>query len=165
MFKPFRELLRIAIIGTIGVIMVGLFNFPPFQRLFDSTSTPTSTPLTTETVNEFPTDSSQLPTSTWTPSPSSVPSPRDVILFEEAFVDNQNGWYIASANPNITGGKYTHKVTCPADYVSYYCATYLMVPFSFPKNFKLEIDTTILESSVNADVGIGFQLRRNSLDH
>lgn len=105
----------------------------------------------------------QEPTQTQTDTP--VLPPGSDLLFEDNFIDNRNGWYTASANPNITGGKYTHKATCPADYVSYYCGTYLMVPFSFPKNFKLEIDATILESSVNGDVGIGFQLRRNGLDH
>ena len=39
-----------------------------------------------------------------------------------------------------------------------------MVPFSFPKNFRLEVDVTAVELSAGTWIGIGFHARRNGDD-
>ena len=83
------------------------------------------------------------------------------ILFEEDFIDNRNNWITGTGSAYIAAGKYTYSVDCPTTYSSHYCGTYLHIPFTLPKDFHLEIDTTVSEFSENANFAIGFQFRRN----
>ena len=56
----------VAIITTLGVIIVALFAFPPFQRLFDPTPSPTAVSANTP----FPTVAFTLQPNSQTPSPT-----------------------------------------------------------------------------------------------
>jgi hypothetical protein len=140
-----------------------------FPNPFESTAAPiptqTSIPsFSPSTFTEIPISAStyvpsSIATSTLTSSPT---PPVAVTIFEDDFIDNRNNWYVESVFPNISGGKYTHKLSCPSSYVTFYCEAYVIeVPFTFPRNFQMEIETTILESSPDAHIAIGFQLRRN----
>jgi hypothetical protein len=153
----------VAIIGVIGAIIVALFSFPPFQRLFD----PTPTNITTSTPAGTVTSTGLVPPtpSALTVTPASTPLPIGRILFRDEFIDNKNKWYVKGDEAKIIAGKYTHKISCPSDYASNYCGVYVDVPYSPPKNFRIEIDVAILETSTDADVAIGFQLRRSGRDH
>ncbi len=167
--KPLSVSIVVVIIATIGSILVAVINIAGnlFMKQTEIRFTQTAAANTVSATNPIQTLTSvispDLPTQTLSPTLSQLPESK--VLFEDSFVDNRNDWYVASAYPNIVGGKYTHKIICPADYGSYYCGTYLEIPFAFPKNFRGEIDATILESSSSADVGIGFQFRRNNQDH
>lgn len=87
--------------------------------------------------------------------------PTATIIFEDTFVDNLKNWVISSSYPYIGAGKYNFLVECPANYSADFCGTHVKVPFVFPANFHMEIDLTVLESSTNAKVGLGFQVRKN----
>lgn len=154
----------VAIIGVIGAIIVALFSFPPFQRLFENNTTPTN--ITTSTPVGTVTSTGLVPpTSALTVTPASTPLPIGRTLFRDEFIDNKNKWYVKGDDAKIIAGKYTHKMSCPSDYASNYCGVYLDVPYSPPKNFRIEIDVAVLEASTDADVAIGFQLRRSGRDH
>ncbi len=151
--------------GIVAVIFGIRYLMNPVQSaLPQTTTTPTVNQPTEASVVTAQTDSILLPTSTWTPIPSLTP-PAATTIFEDAFIDNRNNWYIASAFPHIAAGKYTYKVICPTEYASFYCGTYIKIPFTFPKNFRIEMDTMVLESSPEAKIAFGFQLRRNNVDH
>jgi hypothetical protein len=83
-------------------------------------------------------------------------------IFEDNFIDNGNRWFVAAGYPNIVAGKYTHKVSCLSSNPSLYCASYVVaIPFKFPRNFHIEMDTKILDLSPGGKVDIGFQIRKN----
>jgi len=155
----------VAIIGVIGAIIVALFSFPPFQRLFENNATPTN--ITTSTPAGTVTPTGLIPSTppALTVTPSFTPLPIGKTLFRDEFIDNKNKWYVKGDEAKIIAGKYTHQSSCPPDYASNYCGFYLDVPYSSPKNFRVEIDVAVLESSADADVAIGFQLRRSGRDH
>ena len=102
-------------------------------------------------------------TPTWTPVASTT-APAPSTIFEDTFIDNRNNWYIDTSASLIAGGKYKIAVSCPTDYVSFYCGTYIKIPFALPKDFHMEMDITVLESSSDANIAIGFQVRRRNLD-
>lgn len=155
-------------VTTIGANISQMFGitFPkPLEATATFISTQTLVPtLPPTTFIETPTiTATYLPHSTEisTPTPSLTPFTANT-LYEDTFIDNQNNWYVESVFPNITGGKYTHKLSCPSNYGTFYCEAYVIkIPYTFPKNFRMEIDTTILQSSINAHIAIGFQIRRN----
>ena len=126
LFEPNRSYVAQAIVGT------------PTP-----TATPTASPLpisVTETATSIP-----FPTSTETP----IPTPTPIILFQDNFLNNNNGWELrstyASANPSvdkqIIGGKLLYKMDCPA-YGSL-CRSWFHIPRVEEKNFDLEFDTKI----------------------
>jgi hypothetical protein len=99
------------------------------------------------------------------PSASPTP-PLGSTLFEDTFIDNRNKWY-TDHSYQIVGGKYKMSVSCPNSSdpsAPPGCGTYLRMPYTFPKNFRLEIDTTVVDSSAGASVVIGLQVRRNEDD-
>jgi hypothetical protein len=153
----------VALIGVIGAIIVGLFSFPPFQRLFENNPTPTNVTTSTpaESVTVTPTGVVLQPT----PALTVTPLPVGRTLFRDEFADNKSKWYVKGDEAKIIAGKYTHKVNCPSDNESNYCGFYFDMPYSPPRNFRMEIDVAIVESSAGADVAIGFQLRRIGRDH
>jgi hypothetical protein len=73
-------------------------------------------------------------------------------------------WYIDTSASLIAAGKYTFEVNCPTENDSFYCGTYLKIPFVFPRDFRMEMDVTVLQSSSDANIVIGFQVRRRNLD-
>lgn len=167
--KPLAVSVIVVIIATIGSILVALINIAGNLALKQTeihvTQTAAANIDSVSELTHIPASATLSDVSTKTLDPTLIQPLEPKILFEDTFVDNHNDWYVASVYSNVVGGKYTHKVTCPTDYGSYYCGTYLEIPFALPKNFQLEIDVTILESSANADVAIGFQLRRKDQDH
>ena len=167
--KPLPVSVAVVIIATIGSILVALINiagnFLVRQTEIHFTQTAAARTDPISVLTHAPASVTLPNTQTQITDTSLAQKPESKMLFEDTFIDNRNNWYVASIYPNIAGGKYTHKVTCPADYGSYYCGTYLEIPFTPPKNFREEIDITILESSVNANIAVGFQLRRNNQDH
>jgi len=161
--------LFLGLVALIGAILV--FITTPFGQniIFPATMTPTLALATLPFVNQ-PTESSivavqtddiLLPTSTWTPIPSFTPLVTTTI-FEDTFIDNRNNWDIGSGFPNIAAGKYKYKSDCPSSYSEFFCGTYIRVPFTFPKNFHMGIDFTILDSSPDAKIALGFQVRRRN---
>lgn len=134
---------------------------PPIVPTLIQSPTPI---IATDAGTIVPTDSIPSPTTTWTPIPS-LTAPAATTIFEDTFIDNRNQWAVESSSSYIVAGKYTINVDCPASYDSFYCGTYIRIPFAFPKNFRMEIDTAILESSSEADIALGFQARRNGSNH
>lgn len=76
--------IAVAILGLTGTALTLLFNFPPFQRLFDPTSTATFTPISTPAPTETPTYTAtitEIPiiepsfTPTFTPLPTETFTP------------------------------------------------------------------------------------------
>lgn len=116
--------------------------------------TPTDTPLLPLQII--------APTSTFTPT--STP-PSSTTIFEDTFIDNRNSWFVTSDTPFIGAGKYNFGVGCPANYDSYFCGTYVNVPFEFPRNFHIEVDLKVLKPSADAQIALGFQIRRNDNNH
>lgn len=122
--------------------------------LMDLDDSPTPTPTITATYTF-------TSTSTHTPTPTSKSL---ATIFEDTFIDNQNFWFVNS-DTYIGAGKYSFEVGCPANYLTYYCGTYVNVPFDFPKDFQMEIDIEVPESSNDANIALGFQIRRNDKNH
>ncbi len=140
----------------------------PFKRQATPTVTPTmlingsdmpdladisTSPISTQTIT--PTN---IVTPTYTPTSTSLSS---TILFEDAFIDDRNNWFTTSGYPYIGAGKYNFSVGCPASYDSFFCGTYVNIPFEFPKDFHIEVDLKILQPSDDAQIALGFQVRRN----
>jgi len=111
----------------------------------------------TETVTVVPTGVIPMPTA----MPSLAHADASTI-FEEPFIDNRNNWHTDSTLITIAAGKYNHKIDCPNSNVSPHCGTFIKMPFIFPRNFRLEIDATIIESSTGAGVMVAFEVRRNA---
>ncbi len=157
-----NTLIIVALIGAISTIVAALFSFPPFQRLFDTTPTSISVPTFVETA--IPTGG-VFPTLAQTPSSSLTPANIGGKLFEETFTNNRNGWFVDSENSSITAGTYKHTVSCPLETTESYCELYLEVPYTFPKNFRIDMDATVIETSTGSDIALGFQVRRKTKDH
>jgi hypothetical protein len=99
-----------------------------------------------------------------TPSPTGTPTvPPPLVLFEDTFVDNRNDWLLSNNVFRIEYGKLISSFSCTSQ-TTEYCGGYLRIPFSFPKNFRLQVDVTAVELRSNAKMGIGFQVRRNGDD-
>lgn len=170
----------VAVISTIGLIIVALINrstaittaLKPIEFTQTAEARHTAAAMKTQTVitastlatiQAAPENSTTTPTVSEALTLPSSPTPfMAETIFEDSFIDNRNNWYIDSAFPNITGGKYAHKLSCPSNYVTFYCEAYVLeIPFTFPRNFQMDIETTVLETSPDAHIAIGFQLRRN----
>ncbi len=158
--------LALAMLFAIISVIVALFSSFKFADL-QGLSTPTGTDLVSILITSTATSSStptqaivptNTPTPTYTPTPTSLSS---ATLFEDTFIDNRNNWFVTSDYPYIGAGKYNFSVGCPASYDSYFCGTYVNIPFEFPKNFLIEIDLKVLNLSTDAQFALGFQVRRN----
>lgn len=167
--------IAIAIIGAMALIIVALINrstatlpaeFTQTAEARHTSNAITSQVSTTVLIKTSTPDTipSQAATSTWTPNTHSV-TPTSTVIFEDTFIDNHNNWHIDTSSSYIAAGKYVIDVSCPDEHDSFYCGTSIKIPFTFPKDFHIEMDITILNSSPNANVAIGFQLRRKSTDY
>jgi len=176
--SPFLKVV-IAIIGATALIIVALINrstatlpaeFTQTAEARHTLNAMTSQASQASLITLAPTEtsiplhiSSPITTSTWTPDASTATS-APTIIFEDSFIDNSNNWYIDNSTSYIAAGKYTIDVSCPNNYDSFYCGTYIKIPFTFPKDFRMEMDVTVLESSSDANIAIGFQVRRRNYD-
>lgn len=152
----------------------------------ETSSTSTSTPQATSTLiqentiipeptvviastNPTPTVMS-IPTEATIPSPTMALSPEpihSIILFQENFDDNSNGWLEQKRktenSPQIVSeikeGIYTHTVSCPSEYPVQYCGFYLPIPSIRAQDFHLELDANV-RSGANS-IGIELWFRRN----
>src|SRR6266542_3505192 len=169
----------IAIIGAAALIIVALINRSTATLPAEFTQTAEARDTLNVSIAQAsqasllvltPTETSMpliIPNSTLTPTRTpvaSATSPAPSNLFEDTFIDNRNNWYIDTSASFIAGGKYKIEVSCPTDYVSFYCGTYIKIPFAFPRDFHIEMDVTVLESSSDANIAIGFQVRRRNFD-
>jgi hypothetical protein len=160
---------RIFIVGFGIYILTGCTLLPSAQDLPDqpaSIPTAISSSATTpvegiETATAFPTERLQEPTTTLTSIPSPIPAKAST-TFGDAFDDNRNNWYTDPTLAEIVDGKYSHKVDCPNSNVSPDCGRFIKMPFTFPRNFRMEIDTTLVKSSTGASVTVAFEVRRGA---
>lgn len=154
----------------IGIFVLAGCVLPPLvqDRPDQPASIPTSitssgsTPIEeTETATVTPTDSLLAPTSTQTFIPSPI-SKEASTTFGDTFDDNRNNWHTDPAITEIVAGKYSHKLDCPASNVSPECGTFIKMPFTFPRNFHMEIDATLVKASTDASVRVAFEVRRSA---
>lgn len=126
-------------------------------------TSPIQTPIRdTETATLSPTG--DMPTATWTSRPS-LASSDESILFQETFSDNQNNWHTDATLVTIVAGKYSHRMDCPDSKVSLSCGKFIKMPFTFPKNFRMEMDATLTKFSTGANVIVAFQVRRSDFEY
>lgn len=128
----------------------------------NGSDTPTLADISTSPTPTQTITTTNILTPTYTPTLTSLSS---TILFEDTFIDDRNNWFTTSGYPYIGAGKYNFSVGCPASYDSYYCGTYVNVPFEFPKDFQMEVDLKILKPSDGAQIALGFQVRRTDKNH
>ena len=119
---------------------------------------------TREIATALPTATMPPATSTQTPVPSPLPTQISA-NFGETFDDNRNGWYTDSTLVTIEAGKYIVRLECPSAHVSPHCGTFIKIPFTFPQDFRMEIEATIVKSTSGAEVLIGFQVRRSDVHY
>ncbi len=87
------------------------------------------------------------------------------VMFEDTFNDNRNKWLIEPGKLSIADGKFIYTLSCPRSYGYPTCGKYPPIPsFTFPRNFRMEIDATVVDLSPGGQVSIGFQMRRNEDD-
>lgn len=109
-------------------------------------------------------------TATVAPSPTSTPPPSPTAAevatsFEEPFDDNRNQWREEPNLLTVAEGKYVHQIDCPDTHVSPQCGTFIRMPFTFPRSFRMEIDATLVDASAGAGLLVAFQVRRSDVHY
>ncbi len=155
---------------SIGFIIGLVFSFSLFtsnrlyvSQAFIGTPTPTSSP----TIIPFTPVATSTPIPTPTLTPTSTPTP--VILFQENFLNNNNGWNLPlgstsssySDSGKIIGGKLEYNFQCSTT-TGYTCATWLKIPRITTKNFDLTFETKTTYNYNNPPFKIGVRFRSAS---
>lgn len=151
-------------------IMIGAILIITAMFLSSCGADQTDTPLdsTSTTIASVPSVSAttgvtSLPT-VLTDTPVPAPSPaasESSTRFEETFTDNQNNWYTKEALVTVMNGKYVHVLNCPDSSPSSQCGNFVNIPFTFPTNFRLQIEATLTKSSDGNGVMFGIQVRKS----
>ena len=143
-------------------VLMPIITLTPSKTVLTPTPDASSiTPLPTNTIEIQP---------TFTAIPTSEPAQSNVII-SETFDSNYLGWpeplkkmenapHIVS---KVVDGKYTHVISCPANYPAKYCGFYIPIPTAHAKDFRIEMDASIrMESSGGnpVKVGVGLWFRR-----
>jgi hypothetical protein len=153
---------------SIGFVIGFILSFSLFKpnrlyisQAFMGTPTPTASPtviLPTPTVSVTP-----FPTATETP----IPTPTPIILFQENFLNNKNGWNLpVSYHPlsytvtgKIIGGKLEYALSCSISSYIYKCENWLEIPYVTAKDFELMFDARIVYNRNNGPINIGVRFR------
>jgi hypothetical protein len=145
---------------SIGFVLGAILSFSLFtpNRSFVSgaflgTPTPTITP-TIISFTETPTIA-LAPSPTPTEIPTATPTP--VILLQESFINNDNGWELNSydgtvsvEDEKIIGGKLIKRLACTSSY-HYPCSSLIEVPNFTAKNFDLSFDAKVTDITESSD--------------
>lgn len=156
--------MKIASITMIGIVFAGVFFTACIGNqldveMSDSTSTADSFAMPVSETASI----TSLPT-VLTATTATVPSPASFegsTLFEEPFTDNHNNWYTDETLAAVMDGKYLHILDCPDASPASQCGNFVKIPFTFPNNFRLQVEATLTESSDGGSVMFGIQVRKS----
>jgi hypothetical protein len=151
-------------IGFITSLVISFSIFTPNRSYVSQSFMGTPTPTTSPTIIPFTPTEAPTPIPTPTETPTSTPTP--TILFQENFLNNNNGWNLPvastsssySANGKIIGGKLEYFFSC-ANTSGYACENWLQIPRITAKNFDLIFETKITQNYNNAPLNIGVKFR------
>lgn len=152
---------------SIGIVIGFIFSFYLFtpnrsyvSQAFVGTLTPPASPTfipftETATLTPFPTMTETL-----------MPTPTPIVLFQENFLNNNNGWDFPvsdqsqySTGGRIIGSKLEYGLYCGSSF-SYDCDIWFQIPHITAKNFDLMLDTritNITSSETPFDIGVKFR--------
>jgi hypothetical protein len=138
LFTPNRSFVSGALLGTPTPIIT--------PTIIDVTATPILTLTPPPTLTE-------IPTATTTATATATPAP--VILFQENFINNNNGWELTnfsssffSIDKKIIGGKLIYSLACQSSY-SKGCTDQIEIPNTTAKDFDLSFDTKVTDIDDN----------------
>ena len=156
-----KRSLFVAVVGVaIAVVfLTSCMREPPDAPALELTSTENPSDVAV-TASDTPTGLPAVSTAASTPilSPS---TPESSMRFEETFTDNHNNWYTNEPLVTIADGMYTLVLDCPTSSATPQCGNFIQIPFVFPTNFQIEMETTLTKASDGAGVMVGIQARRN----
>ena len=157
----------VALLGAIGTIAVAYFafrgNVAPIElaiiatqtaesRLTASAILPTLSITNTLSISEMPTLPSINSTNTSFPAN---------ILFQDDFSTNNNGWRVGARNPEfseqnleLVNGQYQFGAYFKED-----TFTWINIPNLSAKNFYLSVETEVVQTAANSDLGIAIMFR------
>lgn len=159
-FKKNFIVMQAATVFALGSGLLVLAGCTPALPLAP-TASPTLVP-----VRESATAAPALLAPTATPTALLSPVPSEASLpIEDPFNDNGNNWHTDPPLITVQDGTYNHTIDCPDSHVSPQCGTFIRMPFTFPMNFRLGLDTTLVSASPGASVLVGFQVRRSDIEY